>query len=60
MNSKLKISFFSICLMATTFFTQAQDAALIYGKVNTIDGDSYEGQIRWGKEEAFLDRLVQW
>lgn len=26
---------------------------LIYGKVETIDGDSYEGQIRWGKEEAF-------
>ena len=53
MNSKLKTTFFSICLMATTLLIQAQDQALIYGKVTTIDGDSYEGQIRWGKEEAF-------
>jgi len=25
----------------------------IYGKITTIDDDVYEGQIRWGKEEAF-------
>ena len=53
MNSKLKSTLLSICLLVTPLFAQAQDEALIYGKVNTIDGDSYEGQIRWGKEEAF-------
>lgn len=25
----------------------------IYGTINTDDGESYTGQIRWGKEEAF-------
>ena len=25
----------------------------IYGKVTTVDGHTYSGQIRWGKEEAF-------
>jgi len=25
----------------------------IYGKITTLDNDIYEGQIRWGKEEAF-------
>jgi hypothetical protein len=28
------------------------DSGLIYGKVTTIDGDKFEGNIRWGKEEA--------
>ena len=31
----------------------AQDQGFIYGQVTTIDGNKYEGQIRWGKEEAF-------
>jgi len=31
----------------------AQDQGFIYGKVTTIDDNTYEGQIRWGKEEAF-------
>ena len=57
MNSKLKTAIFSICLMAISILTQAQDQALIYGKVTTIDGDSYEGQLRWGKEEAFWTDL---
>ncbi len=25
----------------------------IYGKITTISGETYQGQIRWGKEEAF-------
>ena len=28
-------------------------AYLIYGKITTHEGETYEGQIRWGKEEAF-------
>ena len=29
------------------------DEGFIYGKVTTIEDKTYEGQIRWGKEEAF-------
>jgi len=31
----------------------SSDNIYIYGKISTTDGDSYTGQIRWGKEEAF-------
>lgn len=36
---------------------RASDIGYIYGRVVTVDGDSYEGQLRWGKEEAFWDDL---
>ena len=29
------------------------NSQFIYGKITTLDNDVYEGQIRWGKEEAF-------
>ncbi|WP_157558341.1 hypothetical protein [Microscilla marina] len=32
---------------------QAQDQGFIYGKLTTVDGKTYTGQIRWGKEEAY-------
>ena len=32
---------------------QAQDEGFIYGKVTTEDGDTYEGPLRWGKEEVY-------
>lgn len=35
------------------FTITAQDAGFIYGKVTTEDGDTYEGPIRWGKEEVY-------
>lgn len=41
----------------TTFNLHAQDEGFIYGKVTTIDGESYQGQIRWGKEEAYWTDL---
>ncbi|MEM1322268.1 MAG: hypothetical protein AAGG75_18545 [Bacteroidota bacterium] len=31
----------------------AQDQGYIYGKITTFDNETYTGQIRWGKEEAF-------
>lgn len=31
----------------------AQDDGFIYGRVTTEDGDSYEGPLRWGKEEVY-------
>ena len=27
--------------------------SFIFGKITTVDGEVYQGQIRWGKEEAF-------
>ena len=41
----------------TTFQVQAQDEGFIYGKVTTIDGESYTGHIRWGKEETYWTDL---
>ena len=35
----------------------ASDAGYIYGRVVTVDGKQYEGQLRWGKEEAFWDDI---
>jgi len=33
----------------------ASDVGYIYGRVETVEGDAYEGQLRWGEEEAFWD-----
>jgi hypothetical protein len=30
----------------------SESSLFIYGKITTVDNESYEGQIRWGKEEA--------
>jgi hypothetical protein len=35
----------------------ASDVGYIYGRVATVDGDAYEGQLRWGDEEAFWDDI---
>jgi hypothetical protein len=35
----------------------ASDVAYIYGRIETVDGDKYQGQLRWGEEEAFWDDL---
>lgn len=32
---------------------EAQDQGFIYGRVTTEDGDTYEGPLRWGKEEVY-------
>ncbi|UII30179.1 hypothetical protein LVD17_17940 [Fulvivirga ulvae] len=48
--SLLTLSFF-VCLAASQ--VHAQDAGYIYGKVTTIDGKTFEGSLRWGKEEVF-------
>lgn len=33
--------------------TQYAHSSLIYGRVHTIDGATYEGRLRWGSSEAF-------
>ena len=42
-------------LIANSISLTAQNSseAWLYGQVTTWDGDTYEGQLRWGKEEAF-------
>lgn len=57
MNSKLKTTLIAALTLISSVSMNAQDAALIYGKVTTIDGDTYTGQIRWGKEEAYWTDL---
>ncbi|WP_141719683.1 hypothetical protein [Roseivirga misakiensis] len=52
MNSKLKITLIAVFTLVGSMSAVAQDEALIYGKLTTIDGDTYTGQIRWGDEEA--------
>jgi len=45
------ISLVLVALVTTGIY--GQDQGFIYGEVSTIDGNKYEGQIRWGKEEAY-------
>jgi len=52
MNLKLKTTLIATLTLISSFAMNAQEQALIYGKLTTINGDSYTGQIRWGKEEA--------
>lgn len=35
----------------------ASDVGYLYGRVMTVDGDSYQGQLRWGTEESFWDDI---
>jgi hypothetical protein len=46
-----------LALAAQATPTLASDVGYIYGRVVTTDGDAYEGQIRWGKEESFWDDI---
>ncbi|MFZ6011578.1 MAG: hypothetical protein ACOYXT_14640 [Bacteroidota bacterium] len=57
----MKLRFYLLCLLTgatlLTFRAQAQDEGFIYGKVYTEDGKSFEGPIRWGKEEVYWTDL---
>jgi len=35
----------------------ASDVGFVYGRVVTVDGAAYEGQLRWGTEESFWDDI---
>ena len=52
MNSKYTTLVISTFFILSSLVLQGQEQALIYGTITTIDGDSYTGQLRWGKEEA--------
>ncbi len=46
-------TFIFVIILLSTSGLVAQDSGFIYGKLTTIDGNTYEGPLRWGKEEAF-------
>ena len=50
-----KLLTYSTLLVAfwTSHQAFSQDQGFMYGRVTTIDGKSYEGALRWGKEEAY-------
>lgn len=35
----------------------ASDAGFLYGRITTVDGDTYTGQLRWGTEETYWDDI---
>jgi len=59
----MKSNLFAVLFLALTnafilnsvedVFGKSGSAQFIFGKVTTVDGDVYQGQIRWGNEEAF-------
>jgi hypothetical protein len=57
MNSKYRILSLSLILTLFSLPSFAQDQVLMYGTLTTVDGESYTGQLRWGKEEALWTDL---
>ena len=54
MKKIIPILFIALLLNCFSFSLFAQaDAGFIYGKITTFDDEVFEGQIRWGKEEAY-------
>jgi len=37
--------------------TAESDSGYLYGRVITVDGTAYQGEIRWGREETFWDDI---
>ncbi len=49
----LRISAMMVALIvAAAFVAQAEDTGRIYGQITTVDGDVFEGLIRWDKNEG--------
>lgn len=47
-----------LCVFAITpLFATAQDEHFIYGRITLVDNKSYEGPIRWGKEEVYWNDI---
>lgn len=49
----MKQALFTLLMLQMSSMTLAQDEALIYGKVTTLDKQVYVGHFRWGGEETF-------
>lgn len=44
-------------LATMPLFVSAQDEHFIYGRITLVDNKSYEGPIRWGKEEVYWNDI---
>lgn len=56
MKTKILLALVSLFIVLVIFPSELKSQStegFIYGKVFTTGGDVFEGQIRWGKEEAF-------
>ncbi len=56
MKAKILSTLLVLCIVLVIYPREIQSRTtegFIYGKVYTISGESFEGQIRWGKEEAY-------
>lgn len=51
--------FGSLVLGAPSGASAGDPDGFLYGRIRTTSGDVYEGQLRWGNEEAFWDDLFQ-
>jgi hypothetical protein len=51
---KIIAAFLILAIFGTTQQSKAQNTeGFIYGKITTIDNDTYTGALRWGKEEIY-------
>lgn len=58
MNSRLTLLTIALCFLIGAAAVTADNSGRIYGKIVTIDGDIFEGYIRWDKNEAsWVDKL---
>jgi len=53
MKTGYLLSISIIIYLGSVNVLSAQHGAFIYGKVTTFNGNSYQGQIRWGNEETY-------
>lgn len=55
---KVGVSVVALALgLAFTGSAVASDVGYLYGRITTVSDGEYEGQLRWGKEEAFWDDI---
>src|SRR3954470_13214606 len=53
----MKKIFTLTALILTALFATAQDEHFIYGRITMTDNKTYEGPIRWGKEEVYWNDI---
>ncbi len=57
-----KVILFSLLLLGLLIYLTPEDASAasgrIYGTIRTIDGEQFEGWIRWDKNEAYWDDIL--
>jgi hypothetical protein len=57
MRGLIAIMVVALGLGALAMPAAASDTGYIYGRITTVDGDTYTGQLRWGTEETYWDDI---